>query len=231
MRVLAIAQLGHAATVDAEHIGEQLLLVGKGEPLADHAVVSRGRAERLGGHALAEGEGRRTVVRAQFGQQVAVIGRIGHYGHVGVVLRRRPDHARTADVDVLDDLVACRAAGHGFLERVEVDHDQVDRTDLVRFHRGGVIGIVAHRQQPAVDHRVQGLHAAVHHLGKAGEFRHVAHRQPGVAQCLGRAAGRHEFDARIGEGRAERNKAFLVGHRKQRPLDRHVGHGWSIPFS
>ena len=43
VRVFAIAQLGHAVTIDRKHVRKQLLLVSKGEPLADHAVISRGR--------------------------------------------------------------------------------------------------------------------------------------------------------------------------------------------
>jgi hypothetical protein len=74
--------------------------------------------------------------------------------------------------------------GHGRFERIEVDHDQVDRADLVFGHRGGVLGIVAHGQQPAVDHRVQRLDPAVHHLGKAGQFGNVLYRQPASRSAL-----------------------------------------------
>jgi hypothetical protein len=52
------------------------------------------------------------------------------------------------------------AAHHRLLERVEVRDQQVDRADLVRVHRRGVVGIVAHREQPAVDQRVERLDAA-----------------------------------------------------------------------
>ena len=40
-----------------------------------------------------------------------------------------------------------------------------------------VLGVVAHREQAAVHHRVQRLHPAVEHLGEAGQRRDVAHRQ------------------------------------------------------
>ena len=106
-----------------------------------------------------------------------------------MVLGRRTHHRRAADVDVLDHLVALGALRNGRLEGIEVDHDQVDRTDIMLGHRGGMFGIVAHRQQPAVNRRVQRLDAAVHHFGEAGVFGHVLHRQPCIAQGLGGAAG------------------------------------------
>jgi hypothetical protein len=68
-----------------------------------------------------------------------------------VVLGGRADHRGPAYVDILDHLVARRAAGDGRLERVEIDHDQVDRADAVFGHGGGMGGIVANREQAAMD--------------------------------------------------------------------------------
>src|SRR3546814_4239551 len=57
----------------------------------------------------------------------------GEHAHVVPVLRRRTQHRRAADVDVLDGVFE-RAAGlgHGGLERVQVKHQQVDRRDAER---------------------------------------------------------------------------------------------------
>jgi hypothetical protein len=52
----------------------------------------------------------------------------------------------------------------------------------VRLQRRHVRGQVAPRQQAAVDARVQGLDAAVQHLGEAGDLGHLGHRQAGVGQ-------------------------------------------------
>jgi hypothetical protein len=96
-----------------------------------------------------------------------VVGRIDDHGHVAVVLGRRAQHGRAADVDVLDG-VRQRAVilGDGLLERVQVDHQQVDRRDAVLGQRCHVLGQVAAGQDAAVHLRVQRLHAAVEHLGK-----------------------------------------------------------------
>ena len=79
-------------------------------------------------------------------------------------------------------------------ERVEVDHDEVDRRDVMLFHRRGMLGIVAHAEQPAMDLRVERLHAPIHHLRKSGEVRDVAHLGAELAQLRGGAAGRDDLE-------------------------------------
>jgi hypothetical protein len=48
-------------------------------------------------------------IRVELGEQLGIIGRIGDDRDEGVVLGRRADHRRAADVDILDDLVAVGA--------------------------------------------------------------------------------------------------------------------------
>ena len=87
-------------------------------------------------------------------------------------------------------------------------------------------GIVAHRQDAAVDRRVQRLDAAVHHLGKAGEVGDVAHVMPRFAQRLCGAAGRHQLDAMADERGGKLGEPRLVADGKKRAADgNQVGHG------
>ena len=103
------------------------------------------------------------------------------------VLRRRPDHRRAADVDVLDHLgLVDPAARRGLLERVEVHAHEVDELDVVLLGRDHVGGVVAAREQAGVELRVQRLDAAAHDLGEAGE---VVDRADGEARPP-RAPGR-----------------------------------------
>ena len=88
-----------------------------------------------------------------------------------------------------------RALRHRRLERIEADHQEIDRLDVVRHHRAGMLGIVADRQQAAMHLRMQRLDAPVHHLGEAGEIRDVDHREAGVGDRLGGAAGGDDLDA------------------------------------
>ena len=73
------------------------------------------------------------------------------------------------------------------LERIEIDHDQVDRLDALRGDRGEVVGPMAPGEDAAVDLGMEGLDPAVHHLGKAGHVRHIGDGQAGVGKGLGRS--------------------------------------------
>ena len=86
--------------------GIGLALVGEGEPAGDHRIIGGGAGVGLGGEGLAEGE--RGAARLELGQQFGIIGGVGDDRDEGVVLGRRADHRRAADVDILDDLVAAR---------------------------------------------------------------------------------------------------------------------------
>ena len=76
---------------------------------------------------------------------------------------------------------------------------------------GHVLGEIAAGQQPAVYHRVQRLHAAVEHLGEAGDLADVAHGETGVTQRLGSTAGGDETEAALGEAAGEIDDAGFVG--------------------
>ena len=109
-------------------------------------------------------------------------------------------------------VVEIRAARDGVLEGIEIDDQEIDRADAVRAHRLGVLGIVAQREQAAMDRRMQRLDAAVHHFRKAGEIADVEHVEPGIAQRLARAAGRDQLDAVAGERAGEVDHAGFVGN-------------------
>ena len=183
VRVLAVAQRRDQLGCHRPRRRKARGLVDRGEPAGDRRIVGGGRGERLGRHRAAELRPGGALGGLQLGQEGGIVRRIGDDGDEGVVLRRRSHHRRTADVDVLDHLVARGPARHGLRERIEVDDDEVDRADAVLGHRRGVRRIVAHAEQAAVHDRVQRLDPAVHHLGKAGQLGDVAHRQPRLAQA------------------------------------------------
>jgi hypothetical protein len=108
-----------------------------------------------------------------------------------MVLRRRADHRRPADVDVLDRVLerAVRLR-HRRFERIEVHHHEIDRTDLVRLHLLAVLRVVAPRQQAAVNLRVQCLHAPVENFRRAGEVAHRHHWNAGRVAPTRAAGGR-----------------------------------------
>src|SRR5436189_937967 len=141
-----------------------------------------------------------------------------------MILRRRADHRGAANIDILDDLGPLRAPHHRLKERVEIDHDEIDRADAVRGHRRCMLGIVADGEQAAMDHRVERLDPSVHHLWKAGEIGNVANHQPGFAEALPRAAGGDQLDAVARQRLAQLPEPRFVRHGQQGARDLHVRH-------
>ena len=162
-------------------------------------------------------------LRAHLRQHALVVCRIDDDRHAGMVLRRAADQRRTADVDVLDALVVAGALGDGRLERIEIDHQQIDRRDAVLGGLRVVLRVAANGQQPAMHLRMQRLHAAVEHLGKAGELGDVLHRRAPSARSAA-AVPPVEINSTPmpASSRGERDEARLVGHRKQRAANARI---------
>ena len=204
VRVFAVAQDHWVFEHEWQRRRKARALIGEPEPTRDYRIIFGRRLKRLGREHPA------LVETGLAARNERIIGGIGDDRHRRMVFRRRTHHARAADVDILDDLGPRGTLHHGFEERVEIDDDEVDRADAVGVHCRDMCGIVADREQPAVHRRVQRLDAAVHHFGKAGQIGHIAHVETRVAQCLGGAAGRDEFDALVGKCPAEFDEAGLV---------------------
>jgi hypothetical protein len=136
-----------------------------------------------------------------------------------MVLGRRADHRRAADVYGLDALGKAAATCHRRLERVEIDREQVDRADAVALHRLAMGGIGPVGQQAAMHHRVQRLDPPAHHLGEIGDLGDVAHPEPGLAQESRGPAGRDQPDAERLEPAGEVGQPALVRDGEKRGPD------------
>ena len=82
--------------------------------------------------------------------------------------------------------VEARALRDRRLERIQIDHQEIDRRDAMRRHRRGMRLVVADREQAAMHLGVQCLDPAVHHFREAGELGDVDDLQPGIGQRLSR---------------------------------------------
>ena len=220
VRVLAVAQLAGEVELQVQRArplrGLRFVLDARGEPHAHLAVVAGGMGVALGGIAAAlRGGG---AAGGEGLEEAVVVGRVGEHRDAGVVLRRRAQHGRSADVDVLDGVLV-RAIGlrDRRFERVEVHHQQVDGFDAVLGH-DRVIGAGA-AEQATVHFGVQGLDAAVHDLREAGDRRDVGDGETGLAQGLRRAAGGEQDHALRRERLRQRQQAGLVGNGQQGPAD------------
>src|SRR5690606_31290955 len=132
------------------------------------------------------------------------------------------------DVDVLDGVFELHVGfGHGGLERVEVDHHQIDQADAVFLGGSEVVRLVAAAEQTAVDLGMQGLDAPFHHLGKAGVFADLGHGQVFVGQQLGGAAGREELVAVLPhEGGGKVHESLFVADGKESQFFHKDGSSW-----
>ena len=152
-----------------------------------------------------------------------VIRRVNHDRDAVVVFGRAAEHRRPADVNVLDRVVQAHVRlGDRLLERIKIHDHQINRRDAMFFDGGLVRFIAANEKQAAVDFRMQRLHAAIQHFGKAGVFADVLHGEAGVAQCFGRAAGGNDFNSCLRENLGERNKSGFVRNGNKGALNFHA---------
>ncbi len=230
VRVLAIAQDRRTLAGNADPWRRDLVFLTEesaiGKPAGNRCIIGGGAGIGITGKTTAQVEGDATVIGIQLGQECLVILGIGQDSHMGMVLGRRPDHGRAADVDILDTGRVIRTLGDGFLERIEIDHQQVDRCDGMAFHRLQVLRVITQRQQAAMHHRVQGLQTPAHHFREAGVLGNLTDRQTGLNQHLVGATGGQQLNAIIGELAREGHNITLVGDGNQGTLDTHkIGFG------
>ena len=101
MGVLAVAQLLHPLERDVQRGGQRFVTI---EPAHDGGVVGRGVGERVARQRVARRVAERAVC-AKIVEDPFVLRRVGDDADTSVVLGRRPDHGRAADVDELGRLL------------------------------------------------------------------------------------------------------------------------------
>src|SRR5690606_35342472 len=115
-----------------------------------------------------------------------------------------------------DDLVRPGARRHGRGERVEVDHDELERRDAELVELREVVRLARVREDPGVHARVQRLDAALEALGEPGEVLDLGHGDTRARDGGGGRAGGDELDARGVERRRELDEAGLVVDAEER---------------
>src|SRR5690606_10012625 len=128
-------------------------------------------------------------------------------------------HGGSANVYIFNAGIVIRAAIDGFDEGIEIDDDKVNVGNAVIILCLHMIGVVAHGQDAAVNGRVQGFDAAIHHFGKAGMLGDFLDRNAGVLDGFIGAAGGEKFDAVLAEFLGEFDESGFVGYGNQRAFD------------
>ena len=121
------------------------------------------------------------------------------------------------DDDVDEPMVLGRGADHGRAADVDI----LDHRVIVGTRSDG-------RLDAAVDFRMQGLHPAVHHLGKARQLGDVPHLEACIAHRLRGPARRDQFDPARRQRPGQIDKTGLVGDGKKGASNgMKIGHVWS----
>ena len=101
-------------------------------------------------------------------------------------------------------------------EGIEVDADEVERLDLLLVERLEVVGAVAPGEDPAVDARVQRLHAAAEHLRRLRDVLDARDPEPLLLEERSGATARDELEAELVQPARELVEAGLVVDGDQR---------------
>ncbi len=189
MRILAIAHLLGFDELSRERARKDLALAAGVETakiIGNGAVVTRGMLEHLDSEVVAGLFGK-LAATLQLPDDPLVVSGVNHHRDEGVILGRRAQHRRTANVDVFH-CGSQVAAGlrHGLLKGVEVHHQKVYGIYFLGAHRFRVN--VAASEQAAVDLRMQRLYPAVHDFGKTGMLGYLHNGNTALGQQAGGAA-------------------------------------------
>ena len=137
-----------------------------------------------------------------------------------MVLGRRPDHRRTADVDLLDALVDSAPEATVSLERVQVGHQQVERRDA---ELGELRGVRVRRRSassPACTFGCSVFTRPSRHLREAGQLLDRGHRHAGRLDRRRGAAGGDDLHPGGVQRLGQLDQPGLVVDADQRPPDR-----------
>ena len=128
------------------------------------------------------------------------------------VLRGAAQHRGPADVDHLDGFLLADAVAAGDLaERIEVDADDVERSDVLFLEGRDVVGVIAAREDRSVDVGMERLDAAAEHGCGPGQLLDLFDLESGlVLEEVRGAAARDELEAEIGQPARELLQARLV---------------------
>ena len=140
VRVFAVTEFLQSPPVETHRLAGLIA----GHPVRNRAVIGRGARKDAPGKAP-PGGAVNLAIPVKFHQHDLIIARVADDGHEFMVLRRRAEHCRSADVDILDQGSEIVGPGQLFLERVQIDRQKVDSLDALVRHRQPVLFIVATR--------------------------------------------------------------------------------------
>ena len=189
------------------------VLVDGAQIVGNHTVVGGGVFEGFQRQTKTGFVGQ-AVVCFQVFQHLAVVAAVYHDTHISVVFRGGTHHGWATDIDVLNR--QCQMTvffGNGGGERIEVNHDQINRVDAVFGHH--IIVLTTTAQYSAVNFRMQGFYPAIHHFRETGVIRYFNRRNLVVDQQLVSTAGGQNFNTSRLQGLGEFDDSGFIRHADQ----------------
>ena len=219
VRILAVAE--HLLPLEAQVQGAGKTAFGRhaGKIVGDRPIVKGRVGKGLAGQLPPQFQ-RGAAVGLDLLEDLAVLPGVGGDRREGMVLGRRADHRRPADVDLLDGLLErhARLADRG-LEGIEVDDHQLEGQDAVLGQGLHVLGVVVPAEDAAVDLGMQRLEPPVHHLGKARVVGNVADRDAFGLQVFAGSAGAEDFHAGGDQSAGEIGQPLFIADTDQDTLN------------
>jgi hypothetical protein len=155
MRVLAVAEIANLRERRRPTFGQQLPVEISAVKLAlpIHAELQQRRRNRLVvGRRVRDGAPSQIETQNQIGpaglrkcrEHAIVVRGLDHDQDIAKILGGRAHHARSTDIDFLNQMIECDVALRGGRrKRIQIDDDQIDRRDALRRQRGEIIGTMA----------------------------------------------------------------------------------------
>ena len=81
-------------------------------------------------------------------------------------------------------------------------------------HSREMAAVVASMQDASMNLRMQRLNAPIQHFGKSGQLRNIFYGNAGIAQQLGGASSRNQFDTQLGKLTGEIDQSGFIGNAK-----------------
>ena len=89
-----------------------------------------------------------------------------------------------------------------------------------------MLGVIEHGEQSGVDHRMQGLHAAVEDLGETGDVRDLARGDVVLLQERECAARGDDLDAPCMQCRGKGDEPAFVRNADESPANERHSYSW-----
>ena len=113
----------------------------------------------------------RLAICCQLFQNKSIISWIYNNRHAGMIFSRRAQHRGATDVNIFHRVrIFNTRLENGFFKRIKVDHDQVNKVNLILLGRLQVAIQIPTSQEAAVNIRMESLDTTIHHLWKTSHI-------------------------------------------------------------